>query len=196
MTASLFSSNRYVELALSRFARRAFLPSSSDALWLIKTGVVRTLTLSQEGNYSTLGIWGTGDVVGRVLSSAETYQIECLTPVEVTLLPKERWYEATEAMILHIKRSGELMEILHCRQAESSLLRLFAWLAKRFGQHVEGGKLIDLRLTHQDIAELVGLTRVTVTRLLSELEKQGIIQRQERQFIVMHDQLPFWHYEI
>jgi CRP-like cAMP-binding protein len=88
------------------------------------------------------------------------------------------------------------MEILHCRQAESSLLRLFAWLAKRFGQHVEGGKLIDLRLTHQDIAELVGLTRVTVTRLLSDLEKQGMIQRQERQFIVMHDQSPFWHYEI
>ena len=88
------------------------------------------------------------------------------------------------------------MEILHCRHAESSLLRLFAWLAKRFGQEVEQGKLIDLRLTHQEIAELIGVTRVTVTRLLSDFEKQGIIQRKERQFIVLHDQAPFWHYEI
>jgi CRP-like cAMP-binding protein len=88
------------------------------------------------------------------------------------------------------------MEILHCRHAESSLLQLLTWLAKRFGQEVEQGKLIDLRLTHQDIAELIGLTRVTVTRVLSDLEKQGMIQRQERHFIVLYDQSPFWHYEI
>lgn len=88
------------------------------------------------------------------------------------------------------------MEILHRRQAETALLHLLAWLAKRFGQEVEQGQLIDLRLTHQDIAELIGLTRVTVTRLLSNFERQGIIQRQGRQFIVMQDQLPFWHYEI
>ncbi len=102
MTVSLFSSNRYAELTLSRFARRSFLPLRSDALWLIKTGVVRTLTLLEDGNCSTLGLWGAGDVVGKVLSSAETYQIECLTPVEATLLQKERWHEVTEAMILHI----------------------------------------------------------------------------------------------
>ena len=88
------------------------------------------------------------------------------------------------------------MEILHCRQAESSLIRMFAWLAERFGQAVEQGQLIDLRLTHQDIADLIGLTRVTVTRLLKDLEKQGIIQRVQRQFIVLDDQAPFWYYEI
>lgn len=99
-------------------------------------------------------------------------------------------------MILHIQRSCELMEIMHCRQAESTILKLLAWLAKRFGQEVKQGKLIELRLTHQDIADLVGLTRVTVTRLLSDLEKQGMIQRQERYFIVLQDQSPFWHYEI
>jgi DNA-binding transcriptional regulator YhcF (GntR family) len=37
---------------------------------------------------------------------------------------------------------------------------------------------------------------VTVTRLLNAFEKQGIIQRIQRQFIVVHDQLPFWHYKI
>ncbi len=143
-----------------------------------------------------LGLWGPGDIVGRVLSQANPYRIECLTPVEAKLLPASRWDEATEKMILHIQRSGELIEILHSRSAESSLLRLLGWLAKRFGQEVEQGQLIDLRLTHQDIAELIGSTRVTVTRLLSDLEKQGIIQRVQRQFIVLHDQLPFWHYEI
>ena len=141
-------------------------------------------------------MWGPGDVVGRSLANADPYQIECLTPVEAQLLPASRWHEATEAMISHIQRSGELIEIMHCRQADSSLFQLLTWLAKRFGQEVAQGQLIDLRLTHQDIADLIGLTRVTVTRLINDFEKQGIIQRKQRQFIVLHDQQPFWHYEI
>jgi len=180
----------------SRFARRSFLPLKRDHLWFVKTGAVRTLTIFEEGTYVTLGLWGPGDVVGKNLSLADPLYIECLTPVEATLLPADNRQEVVEAMVLHIQRLGELMEILHRRQAETALLHLLAWLAKRFGQEVEQGQLIDLRLTHQDIAELVGLTRVTVTRLLSNFEKQGIIQRQGRQFIILQDQPPFWHYEI
>ena len=196
MTVSFLSPHRSVALTTSSFGRRSFLPLRRDALWEIKTGVVRTLTILEDGTSITMGLWGPGDVVGRVLSNAEPYQIECLTSVEAKIIPEPRWHEATQAMILHIQRAGELMEILHCRQADSSLLRLFNWLAQRFGQAIEQGKLIDLRLTHQDIAELMGVSRVTVTRLLGEFERQGIIQRRERQFIVTNDQTQFWHYEI
>lgn len=196
MTVSLLSHPRSADLTQTAFTRRSLLPLRSDSLWLLETGIVRTMTVLEDGTSITLGLWGPGDIVGRVLSKADPYKIECLTPVEAKLLPASRWDEATETMILHIQRSGEFMEILHCRSVESSLLRLLGWLAKRFGQEVERGQLIDLRLTHQDIAELIGSTRVTVTRLLSDLEKQRIIKRVQRQFIVLHDQPPFWHYEI
>jgi CRP-like cAMP-binding protein len=190
------SQNLYAELILSTFARRSLLPLRHDSLWKIETGVVRTSTLLEDGTSVTLGLWGPGDVVGRVLSKADPYQIECLTPVEVTLLPSSSWHKATEAMILHIQRSGELIEILHCRQSEFALLQILSWLAKRFGQEVEQGQMIDLRLTHEDIATIIGSTRVTVTRLLNSFEKQGIIQRMQRRFIVLHDHPLFWHYEI
>ncbi len=196
MTFSTLSPSLYAEPTLYTFARRSLLPLRQDSLWKIETGVVRTLTLLEDGTSVTLGLWGPDDVVGRVLSKADPYQIECLTPVEATLLPRSSWHKATEAMIVHIQRSGELIEILHSRQAEFALLSLFAWLAKRFGQEVEQGQLIDLRLTDQDIAEIIGSTRVTVTRLLNAFEKQGIIQRMQRRFIVLHDQPNFWHYEI
>lgn len=196
MTVSSLSLNRSAERLLSSFARRSFLPLRQDSLWKIEKGVVRTLTVSEDGISIILGLWGPGDIVGKALCTANPYQIECLTSVQATHLPAHSWYQATEAMVLHIQRYGELVEILHCRQAEASILRLFTWLGKRFGQQVEQGQLIDLRLTHQDIGDLLGITRVTVTRLLNDFEKQGIIQRKERQFILMHDQSPFWHYEI
>lgn len=196
MIASLLSSPRSSVLVGQRFSRRSLLLTDSSCLWSIKAGVVRTLTVLEDGTSITLGLWGPGDVVGRVLSKADLYEIECLTAVEAVLLPPHVWHEATEALISHVQRAEELIEILHCRHAEASLLRLFAWLAKRFGQEIEQGQLIDLRLTHQDLADLIGLTRVTVTRLVNEFEKEGIIQRRARQFIVPQDQLPFWHYEI
>lgn len=178
------------------FARRSLISLRQDCLWKIKTGVVRTLTWREDGTIITLGVWGPGDIVGSVLSKANPYQIECLTKVDATALPAESWHQATDAMILHIQRCGELMEILQSRQADASLLRLLGWLATRFGHEVAQGQLIELRLTHQEIAELIGLTRVTVTRLLNDFEKRGIIQRLQRQFIVLQEQAPVWHYEI
>jgi CRP-like cAMP-binding protein len=176
--------------------RRSLLPLGRDYLWRIESGVIRTLTWLEDGTTVTLGLWTAGDIVGRMLSKAEPYQIECLTPVEVTALPLDRWHQVNEALIRHIQQYQEFLEILHCRSVETSLLRLLTWLANKFGQDVEQGHMIDLRLTHQEIAEIIGTTRVTVTRLLKEFENQGIIERLPRKFIVLHEKQPFWHYEI
>ena len=195
MTVASLLSTDTSELTQRTFERRSLLHSSHDYLWQIESGIVRTLTWFENGTASTLGLWGPGDIVGSALSTANPYQIECLTPVEVRVLPKNRWYQVTEAMILHMQRLEEFLEILHCKPVDAALLRLLTWLAKRFGRNTAQGQLIELRLTHQEMAELLGSTRVTITRLLSDFERRGIIQR-HRRFVVLHEQQPFWHYEI
>lgn len=196
MTASIFLSPQMVDFNTRKFARRAVLPLGQDYLWQIETGVVRTLTWLEDGTTVTLGLWGPGDVVGRVLSKADPYQIECLTTVEATVLPLDRWHLVNEAIILHVHQLQEFLEILHCRTVDGSLLRLLTWMAKKFGQEVDRGSMVDLHLTHQEISEIIGTTRVTVTRLLNTFERQGLIKRLPRKFMVMHEQKPFWHYEI
>ncbi|HEY9658415.1 MAG TPA: Crp/Fnr family transcriptional regulator, partial [Allocoleopsis sp.] len=69
------------------------------------------------------------------------------------------------------------------------------WLARRVGSKVNNGYLLDLKLTHKDLAEFSGLTRVTVTRILNQLEQQGFIQRLSRRLVVL-DEKEIWHYEI
>lgn len=193
-TLPLFSSP--AQLKRRKFVRRSILPLEQDYLWRIETGVVRTLTWLEDGTLIPLGLWGSGDIVGKALSKGEPYQIECLTSVEATLLPLSRWQEVNESMILHIHRLQEFFEILHCRSVDASLLRLLTWLGKRFGHEIERGQLIELGLTHQEISEFIGATRVTVTRLLSDFEKRGIIQRLPHRSIILHEQQAFWHYEI
>ena len=58
------------------------------------------------------------------------------------------------------------------------------WLSEKFGRDVDKGKLIDLNVTHQDIAEVLNTTRVTVTRLLQQLEEEGTVLRHKRRIIL------------
>ena len=50
------------------FHRRSSLPDKSGLFWKIDSGVVRSLTWTEEGEMIVLGIWGKGDIVGSSLS--------------------------------------------------------------------------------------------------------------------------------
>jgi CRP-like cAMP-binding protein len=59
-------------------------------------------------------------------------------------------------------------------------------LANRFGYVVKKGKLIDLRLTHQELADTIGTTRITVTKLLNSFEREDLISRHRNKSIILH----------
>ena len=177
------------------FKPRSFLPLKQNSLWKIETGVVRIVTWHEDGTLVILGVWGPGDIVGKPFSKVEPYQIECLTKVEATILPLEGWFPLTDVMLAHIQQAEELMVIRSYKTVEIMLIKLLGWLAKRFGRSVQTGHLIDLRLTHQDIADMLNSTRVTITRILTQLEEQGLISRLPLHRIVLKEE-ELWHYEI
>ena len=181
------------ERTRSRYDRRSTLPMQSDYLWRIEAGVVRTLTWLEDGTVVTLGLWGVGDVVGN-LSKMDPYQMECLTPVDVTLVPLGEFSRHPEPLLNHIRQVEEFLVIRSAKKVEAMLIKLLVWLADRFGHAVDQGRAIDLKLTHQDMAEMLGTTRVTVTRVLKQFEDQGIIQRLTRQIVLKEEEL--WYYEI
>ncbi len=180
---------------LYRFAARASLPTQPDRLWQIESGYVRTLTWLEDGTNVALGIWGKGDVVGSPFSKADPLQIECLTKVEAIALPLATLQNPTAVLLTHLHQAEALMQLHSHKRIDIMLFKFLEWLDKRFGEDVENGRLLNLRLTHQDIAETLGTTRVTVTRILNQLEKQGLIQCLSMQRIVVQEQ-EFWHYQI
>lgn len=168
------------------FSRHNIIPLQPDILLRIERGVVRALTWNEEGTAVTLGYWGVGDVIGQPLSSIQPYQIECLTLVEASYIPVIQWELISDEIFRHIQQTEELLYIVRQERTHDRLRRLLMWLAGKFANQVEQGQLINLRLTHQEIADAIGTTRVTVTRLLSQLEQEGIIHRPRRHFIVLN----------
>ena len=177
------------------FTRRSFLPEHQNSLWKIETGFVRTFTYLEDGTTVALGLWGHGDIVGKTFSKLEPYQMECLTKVEATVLPLEEWHQPAETLLAHIQQAEELMVIRSYKKVDTMLIKLLAWLSKKFGLEVEKGRLIDMRLTHEDLAEMLGSTRVTITRVLGQFEQEGLIDCLSLHRIVLREE-DIWYYEI
>jgi Crp-like helix-turn-helix domain len=62
-------------------------------------------------------------------------------------------------------------------------------LGTKFGAEDARGRLLTLKLTHSDLAELVGASRQRITEQLSEFERTGVIIRDGRRVIIVTEQL-------
>lgn len=192
---SLEQLQRWPLADISACGRRSYLPARRDRLWLLKSGVVRTITYQEDGTAIALGLWSTGDIVGQSLSDADPYLIEALTEVEAVSIALNDWQPPVDVITSYLKHTEALMVVRTHRRAEAALLGLLQWLANRFGLQIDRGCLIDLKITHQDLADFSGLSRVTVTRLLRQFEEQGLIYRRSRQ-LILAETSDHWHYEI
>lgn len=187
-------------MVLREFNPRANLPLKANSLWKIDRGAVRTLSWLEDGTIVTLGIWGIGDVVGLTLTPSQPYQIECLTKVQATAIPLIENNQLIEVLKAHVQQLEDLTLIRSHKRTEFMLLHLLSWLAEKFGREtntneLKTGQLIDLRLTHQDIADILGSSRVTITRMLTHFEQQGLINRLPVHRILLYEE-GIWDYEI
>lgn len=184
MTISTLTSAKQFPLTQRLFSRRELIPLQQDILWRIERGTVRTTTWSEQGTLITLGYWGTGDIVGYPLSRINPYQIECLTSVEMGILPSELWNQEVGAMVQHIQQSEEILSIVQRKPVSLRLWQFLIWLDKKFGRDVNQGRLLDLSITHQELSEVLNTTRVSVTRILQQFEKENRLLRHERRLIL------------
>jgi CRP-like cAMP-binding protein len=168
------------------FKRHEFLPDSEQRLWQIESGVVRTYTLTEDGTIITLGFWETGDYVGQPLGGITPYGVECLTSVRVRSLPSDECANSNQLLLSHLHQTQALLQI-RSGQIYQRFRQLLDLLASKFGAQSDRGQLIRLRLTHQEIADAVGTTRVTITRLLHQLEDEGHLRWIERYILLPHN---------
>lgn len=180
-----------------------FSPSPKpEFVFILESGLARIYRVGHGGNELTLGYIHPGEVFGELTAFDDE-------------APRESYAEATEACrVLRVTR-GEFIKVLRSqpsmifavaaqvegrfkriearvedlvfRSARSRLARILIQLADDFGRELEasGAILIDARLTHADLATLVGSTRPTVSIALGELEDAGVVARNRGTFTIL-----------
>ncbi len=158
-------------------------------VFLIKRGKVRITRLTADGKEVTVAVLGAGDMFGEETLFDEAPRTTHAVCIEESLLctakaddlfallSRDPNLALNVAKILSDKLvdASATMEDLAYAKIPDRIMHLFERLAGEHGVPIDAGTLIDVRLTHADIASLIGSTRETVSLEISKLAKAGAI---------------------
>lgn len=177
------------ELHLSLQAAAA-VPSTLN--WRIEDGYLRLASWSDLGEPFTLGLWGPGDLVIPSLITIRPLQLLALSAARVEEM--EPTPEQREAFLLDQSlQTSTLLRLCRVRPAESRLFQLLLWLGERFGRVSSRGVslcLDDMHLTHRQLGEISGLTRVTVTKAITHFRQAGYLLKEGSDELLLREALP------
>ena len=166
----------------------------SDEILVVCRGVVQLGTLYDNGDEALLGLACPSMPFGMPLSVIRPYQAVALTDVDLMrlrLVEIEQSPMLAQGIFRHLARrlqqTEAVLAMVGYRRVEERLRHLLMLLKQEVGQPDANGTRLSVRLTHQQLANAIGTTRVTVTRLLSQLQEEGwLIIDNNRHIILPH----------
>ena len=163
-------------------------------VWLVTRGMVKLSCMNEQGDDLLLGLAGPNEIFGEPLTNIDLYEATVIADCDLLCLPMDE-IEATphlaislvKAMTTRMRQSEAMIALLGLRRIEERVRGFLELLAQDYGQPCDQGLMLNLRLTHQDIANALSTTRVTVTRVLGLLREEGWLQLDDqRQLVVSH----------
>jgi CRP/FNR family cyclic AMP-dependent transcriptional regulator len=189
-------------ITIRQFSKRSIIyqeGQSADAVYVVLSGIARLVCFSRKRKRNLLEVLGPGDVIEipsllpdihhRLSCEAFTdCQIGHISPTElVEGIVGISFREFNEALNLTVGRWWKLLErhsnFLDQSVRERILIALLD-LGRKFGARDARGMIIDLRLTGQDIADLVDSSRPKTSECLKKLVAEGVVMREHGRFIV------------
>jgi len=172
----------------------------ASAVFLLVEGKVKLFQVTPQGQQVIHGYVSEEDVFGIVAAiSEETYPVsaqaisDCLALTwntgDINRLIDDYPQIAgniTRILAQRIRVYQDRIRELATQRVERRIARTLLRLAQQTGRKTEGGVLIDLPLTRQDLAEMTGTTLFTVSRTLKQWESKGLIFSKRAQVIIRY----------
>ena len=190
--AHLFSERKYRKGA-TIFERG----DAGDSLYIVKEGLVKLASHSGRGTETILHLLPPGAIFGEILLSEERRAFTALaeTDAQVAVLSKQSLVQ----LLLTIPAfSLNFIRLLSQRLAKVEreyagfghtwsyhrLAKLLLKLGAEHGVTTPKGIVLSLRLTHEELANLIGTTRETVSTQMSRFRRMGLIRREGKAFLL------------
>jgi CRP/FNR family transcriptional regulator len=169
----------------------------------VQEGIVKLYNITNQGEEKIVGYESKGGLLpiewlfGR--AQVALYYYDTFTDCEVVRFPRDELIDKLnpnpDAARALLDRSigmyiGSTMHLhaLEQSKARQKLLSIFQYLVLRFGVKVDGpNHRIELKLTHQEIANLIGTTRETTSTEISKLTKEGVLEIVDSLYVIDTD---------
>jgi CRP/FNR family cyclic AMP-dependent transcriptional regulator len=189
------------EAEMEEFRRRRviYMPGDpGETVYIVNTGRVKISRVTPDGKELTLAYRGPGELFGELClidGGPREEMSEAVDNTLLTQLPRQSVDRimskhlavgyAMSRMLLETRRVLERkIEDLVFKDVNSKLAELLLKLAKSHGVEDERGTLVAMKMTHQEMANLIGSTRETVSLTLSQFKRKKLISTDARKVII------------
>lgn len=180
----------------------------SDRVYLIESGWVKIYRLSTDGRRVTVGsIRSPGEMMAlaeTLLGVERTCFAGAISNVSMVVMTKNRFEEllaqhpflaikVAKLLGARMREAEAIIQEMVCWQAPGRLALMLMKMGEKMGEQTKNGVKINLHLTHEEIASMVGTSRQTVTSLLNTFKQEKSITYEGRVIrIVNPDKLAKW----
>jgi len=196
----------FARASVKEYSKNQLIYYEGDELtrfYLIREGYVKAYTILDSGDTRTIFLLGPGDIFPIAFSVKldwHNYKIkyfyQSLTDVTVRHLSRDAFKELIGAntenlrtYLAYMSASNEAimkqLEVMKSKKAINKVIMLLPYLISKFGERIRPNAYrLKIKLSHQEIADLSGVTRETTTTLVKQLEKRGLLEQLKGRLII------------
>ena len=168
-------------------------------LYFIYSGKIKVIQLSDDGRERILAIRKRGDFFGEMAildGMTVPATVVAMEDAKVGFISKKDFethllqnrkalLEIISMLCMRLREAWSMLRIMSFGDAEQRIWMVLNTIGDQFGVKDQRGIIITIKLTHQDIAELAGTARETVTRALKRFVRAGEIEILEKKYILL-----------
>jgi len=172
---------------------------TGNYMYIVLAGKVKVTKTTTAGKESILAIHQVGDFFGEMalldgktapatVSAMEDCRIATIhhNDFQRLLMSNEKVVrQIVQVLCSRLRQVWAQVQDLSYSTAETRIRAGILQLSRKHGVQDSRGIIIDLKITHQELAELVGTSRETVTRTLARLQKKGILLLDGRRIVLL-----------
>ncbi len=187
------------QLATYRARQVVYLPGDrASGVHFVGNGRVKISKVTRDGKELTLAYRGTGDFFGETClldGGPREEMVEAMEPCTAVEIPQDQLdhllrsnvdvaYPFVRTLIARRRDLEAKVEQLIFKDVGSKLAELLLRLGSEHGIENKKGLVLGLKITHQEMANLIGSTRETVSLTLSQFKRKGYITTEGRKVIL------------
>lgn len=168
-----------------------------EYFYIIFEGKVEIFKYTDKFSKKTFGSLSKGDFFGIPELYEEKHIVNafCLTDCEVALISKANFFEKIikinsfllDILRIHSRMIGEFQKTITLENAEIKVICYLNWLKQKSGKRKNDTIYIEKKQTHDKIANILLLSRETVTRILNSLKERKIIDFSNDYFVILDE---------
>ncbi len=188
----------------SHYKRGAFIVLAEevgDEFFIIRRGRVKVNIVHEDGREIILSLLGAGEIFGELSlldGRPRSANVVTLEDTELLLLRRDLFLDLlyrhpniATAMLAELagrlRKTDMQIEGLALMNVTSRVAKTILNIIMEHGEDRDEGVVLERRPTHQELAQMAGTTRETVTRVISRLEREGYIHCEGRRIIAFKE---------